>query len=547
MANERTTPDRQDADVADALEALTGFINTSTLLDLAHRFSATYTDLARTSTEHFLVTPVTALPTGKEKGKFLSIDVGGTNLRVGFIELAGEQDRPAQSEHVRSSTVGENVFTQIKRRHDKNWPIEDHLKMDQAEDLFTWIGDCIAEVVREALDGELANEPVENPLGEEILLGITFSFPMAQTRLSEATLLPMGKGFAITSDLNLGKMLLAGYARHCQAPAINGFSTSDPSNEKQKPFPLPRIRVAAITNDTVATFASMAYAVKAAPNSRVAMGLIVGTGTNATVPMKLSALHPAKRQALPNPDAVETVVINTEWTIRGTDKPLIDLNIKTSWDRTLDANSDAPGFQPFEYMTSGRYLGEIVRLVLVDSTSREPGVEVPSSLQRKNAIPTRFLSEIVARKGGRIVQEELEKRFPGSDSSEPFWTVERVEMIRDIAEAVQQRSSALIAAACVGLLNCVGDVEIENPAKSRFSSNGTHTNEKRDTEELVIAYAGGTISQYPKWLQTCQKWIDILVEEGSKANASKTVTLKEALDGGIVGAGVLAGMTDEIA
>lgn len=179
MANNRTTPDRQDADTADALEALTGFINTSTLLDLAHRFSATYTDLARTSTEHFLVTPVTALPTGKEEGKFLSIDVGGTNLRVGFIELAGARGASARSEHVRSSTVGENVFAQVKRSHDKNWPIEDHLKMDQAEDLFAWIGDCIAEVISEALDEELANRAVEHPLGEEILLGITFSFPMA--------------------------------------------------------------------------------------------------------------------------------------------------------------------------------------------------------------------------------------------------------------------------------------------------------------------------------------------------------------------------------
>lgn len=357
----------------------------------------------------------------------------------------------------------------------------------------------------------------------------------------------MGKGFAITSDLNLGKMLLAGYARHCQVPTANGYSVND-SSDAMRRSPLPRIRVAAITNDTVATFASMAYAVKAAPNSRVAMGLIVGTGTNATVPMKLTALHPAKRQALPNPDAVETVVINTEWTIRGTDKPLVDLNIKTSWDRTLDANSDAPGFQPFEYMTSGRYLGEIVRLVFLDSTFQEPGEEVPSSLLKKNAIPTRFLSEVVARKGGRIVQEELEKRYPATDSSEPFWTVERVELIRDIAEAVQQRSSALIAAACVGLLDCVGDIKIEDPAKSRRPSNGTHANERRNnTEELVIAYAGGTISQYPKWLQTCQQWIDILVEEGSEANGSKTVTLNEALDGGIVGAGVLAGMTDLIA
>jgi hexokinase len=211
---------------------------------------------------------------------------------------------------------------------------------------------------------------------------------------------------------------------------------------------------------------------------------------------------------------------------------------------TLDANSDAPGFQPFEYMTSGRYLGEIVRLVFVDVVSKEEGVQVPSSLMLKNALPTRFLSEVIARKGGRIVQQELESKYPDAESSEDFfWTVEKVELIRDISEAVQQRSSALIAAACVGLLNCVGDIALD---KLQTSSNGTHAKGKREIEELVIAYAGGTISQYPKWLQTCQQWIDILVEEGSSSNRNKQVTLKEAKDGGIVGAGVLAGMTDEI-
>jgi hexokinase len=156
---------------AEAIKALSGFINTSTLLDLASRFSATYTDLARTSTEHFLVTPVTALPTGKEKGRFLSIDVGGTNLRVGLIELVGDLNDTSIGKHRESAS--ENVFAKIKRSHDKNWSIEDHLKMDNAEDLFAWIGDRIAEVVSEAINAS------DSPFGDEILLGVTFSFPMA--------------------------------------------------------------------------------------------------------------------------------------------------------------------------------------------------------------------------------------------------------------------------------------------------------------------------------------------------------------------------------
>jgi hexokinase len=174
MTSNGVTPDKDHA-AAEAIEALTSFIDTSSLLDLANRFSATYGDLARTSTGHFLVTPVTALPTGKEEGKFICIDVGGTNLRVGFIELLGELAEPADGK----VQDGENVFAKIKSSHEKNWPIGDHLKMDQAEDLFAWIGDCIAEVMRSALDDEAVQDGRGFELGDEVLLGITFSFPMA--------------------------------------------------------------------------------------------------------------------------------------------------------------------------------------------------------------------------------------------------------------------------------------------------------------------------------------------------------------------------------
>ena len=167
------TPDgfiQQEADKAKKI--LTGFIEENTLLDLAARFSKTYNELAKTSIEHFLVTPLTALPTGKEKGIFLSIDVGGTNLRVGFVELLGElegnsHDAPCEP------------LSKIKRSHDRSWPIGDHLKMDKAEDLFVWIGDCIVDVIKEALHDVPVSDSAVSPFGDELLLGITFSFPMA--------------------------------------------------------------------------------------------------------------------------------------------------------------------------------------------------------------------------------------------------------------------------------------------------------------------------------------------------------------------------------
>lgn len=153
----------------DALNELTVCLDINTLLDLARRSSETYKRLAKTSTEHFLITPVTALPTGKEQGKFLAIDVGGSNLRVGFVELVGESATSIPGRH----QIQDDVSRAIKRSFDKSWPIGDHLKMDQPEDLFKWIGDCMAEVVREAINSNSI------PKDQEIPLGVTFSFPMA--------------------------------------------------------------------------------------------------------------------------------------------------------------------------------------------------------------------------------------------------------------------------------------------------------------------------------------------------------------------------------
>ena len=152
-----------------ALHELASCLTVHSLLDLAGRFSETYQDLAKSSSEHFLTTPVTALPTGKEHGRFLAIDVGGSNLRVGIVELTGQHATTGDGEN----QTNDSVPTSIRRCHDKSWPIGDHLKMDQAGDLFNWIGDCMAEVIREAI--ESSSIPTEH----DVQLGVTFSFPMA--------------------------------------------------------------------------------------------------------------------------------------------------------------------------------------------------------------------------------------------------------------------------------------------------------------------------------------------------------------------------------
>ncbi|KAF2838774.1 actin-like ATPase domain-containing protein [Patellaria atrata CBS 101060] len=546
------------------LEPLSRRINEKDLHVLACKFVQTFTRLAKTSTDHFLTTPVTTLPTGHERGKFIAIDVGGTNLRVGLVELLGEDGAVPSGMAALIDTV---PLPKIRRSHEKSWPIENHLKMDQAEDLFTWIGDCIAEVVEEAIVGLSGVELDEHVLGDEIPLGITFSFPMTQTSMSEATLMPMGKGFAITSDLNLGKMLLGGYARHCEDTATNGSSSHDKdghSNKKRRVTKLPGLRIAAIANDTVATFASLAYTTKASPNSHAVMGLIVGTGTNATVPMRPTTLHSSKAKSLHLPVGSDSdnakVVINTEWSIRGTDVPLRELGIMTTWDIQLDKNSEAPGFQPFEYMTAGRYIGEIVRLILVEHLSNVKATgDIPPQFLDKNAVTTTFLATEVAPSDKTLsnLRDKLNEMFPApSDSESPYWTDQLADDLRFIAQKVQVRSCALIAAAIVGLLACVGEIRMDNPEgayldKHRtlqppFNSEGPTGTSTGCVEELVVPYTGSTIQWYPEFLETCQAWIDNLVKHGSVKNENKRVVLREATDGGIIGAAVLAGMAGTI-
>lgn len=535
------------------LQPLTRHINSNDLLQLARGFSHTYEHLALSSPTHFLATPVTALPTGKETGAFLAIDVGGTNLRVGFVELLGEPGDDSLSAISRDQNGRKP--SKIRRSHERAWPIEDHLKMDQADDLFLWIGDCIAGVVKDALnDVSLGVSHLD-----EIPMGITFSFPMKQDSISQATLMPMGKGFAITSDLNLGKMLLAGYTRHCRADTTSSVTNGhiiSPQKATTTATPtattcnnLPRLRIAAITNDTVATYASLAYTTTASPNSRVAMGLVVGTGTNATVPMPVSSLGRPKTQHLELPRGVDPqaarVVVNTEWSVCGTEAPLKRQRVPTIWDVELDAACDAPGFQPVEYMTAGRYLGELVRLVLVQLLPQLFGGErgdLPPALLRRNAVSTRFLATVVALADDAVLERELEGLFPAAEEGRFKWTKERMDLLRAVAEAVQVRSAALVAAMIVGLLARVGEVQLDDEGETQGHDRAPASAEK---EELIVAHTGGVILQYPGYLEICEKWIDTLISKGSPRNASKRVVLGEAKDGGVIGAAVLAGMFAE--
>ncbi|KAJ5168009.1 uncharacterized protein N7482_003603 [Penicillium canariense] len=513
------------------------------LYRLSYRLSLTYRELAASSSEQFFPTATTRLPTGREKGRYLAVYLGLYYLRVAFIDLLGEEQ------------IGKR--SHVRRTLEKAWPIEDRLRRDQANSLFSWIGDCIAEVIHD----DLANSKEDAP--SELAMGISFCFPIKQKFVNEAILMPTGKGFALGSSLNLHQALLDGYECHTRRSADD-----DPAEmpaKRRKQYCLPKLKISVMTNDTISTLASLAYSIRALPNTRVVMGLLVGAGCNSAVPMKLTDLQESKIRHIreKDPDAVETVV-STEWTLRGATGPLQELDVVSKWDTELDAHSNAPGFQPLEYMVGGRYIGELVRIICTNwfnGIKGHPTSSMPVKLVNEYTLTTDFLSLVVASShSDKTLAEELALELPAPASSDWKWTAEYAGHIRAIAAAVQDRSAALVAAGTVGLLACIREIQLQgknHPESTAKDSNGTQEKSAQERkipefgsstpgwlkgpEELVVAVNGGVIQHYPHYKETVQRYIDRLLISAGPQSGGKSVFLREASDGGIIGVGVLAG------
>ncbi|KAH8423417.1 hexokinase family protein [Aspergillus melleus] len=509
-------------------------LDVDTLYQLSSRLSSLYQKIASTPSKQFSPTAITRLPTGYETGRYLAVYVGLSYLRVAFIDLL--KDQPVQGQ------------SRVRRTLEKAWPIEEHLRRDDAFNLFAWIGDCIAEVVADSLDN-----PTER-LPSELTTGISFCLPLEQKSLDEAILMPTGKGFVLSSDLNLRQALLRGYERHTRS--FDEDRDRPGPAKKRKLYSLPTLKIAVMTNDTGATLASLAYSIPSLPNTRVVMGLIVGAGCNATVPYPIADLHESKTRHLrsQDPDAVQTLV-STEWTLSSAAAPLYELGILTTWDEQLDKQSQRPGFQPFEYMVGGAHIGELVRIISYDWFHRIRGVpaaELPLKLVEERSLQTDFLSlEVASTHSDERLATKLSIHIPPPGTSSWTWTPESANDLRAIAAAVQDRAASLVASAVIGLLVSTREIRLQNVETRSASNNNArpinsnapnNSGWKHGPEELAVAVSGGVIQHYPNYKATVQRYIDRLILRAGPQEGGKSVFLREVSDGGIIGVGVLAGM-----
>ncbi|KAI1082693.1 hexokinase-7 [Whalleya microplaca] len=499
---------------------------------LSREFYQTFKQLAAESMNQFLPTPISESilrpADGRVTGRHLAIDFGGTNLRAGFVELFGDEKiSETNGLGANPKTSDSQPSPRLRRVLEKSWPIEEHLKNENADSLFRWVGSRIAEVVREGCNA--FDLPRDHPLP----MGVTFSFPMKQETLADAFIMSMGKGYAITSSLDLVEHL------------INGYESSKSSD-------LPPIEIAAILNDAVATLVSFIYQSREDEHRKAAMGLICGTGSNATVPLRRSDLHKDKQPGkvkVMEKDSTDhiKIAVNTEWSIYGTAAPLRKFGLINKWDAALDASLDAeghvPGFQPLEYMTAGRYLGELGRLMLVDYLENHlniPQDNFPAQLLVHFGLTTTFLSHFRPLDTATLVQK-LEAEFPQSTAKAPFqWTEEIAEVLYDFAQAIEYRAAAIIAAATIGLLECAGDIPTQQPLHNR-TNNGSGAPEQGPKVDLIVGYTGGCIVHFQDYLADCQDLLDAIIEAEFGENGPVRVVLSPCHDGGITGAGILCG------
>ncbi|KAM0749042.1 hexokinase [Meredithblackwellia eburnea MCA 4105] len=279
-------------------------------------------------------------PTGKEKGSYLAVDLGGTNLRVCQVELEGD---------------GKFEITQTKYR------LTEEQKQAEGQQLFDFCAECLGRFVIDHYGDEDGNVDLEEP----IPLGFTFSYPCIQEGINHGVLLRWTKGFG--------------------APNVENHDVVAMFSKSLEKFNVP-VRMTALINDTTGTLIASAYV---DPTTRA--GIIFGTGCNAAYMEKMSAISKLKGLDV-SPD--DEMAINCEW--GAFDSKKHEHLPRTPYDVIIDESSNKPGEQAFEKMIAGLYLGEIFRLVMCEMI--DEGVlflgQETYKVEKPYAFDTAFLSLI---------------------------------------------------------------------------------------------------------------------------------------------------------
>ena len=362
------------------------------------------------------------MSTGTEKGRFLVVDLGGSNCRIYLVDLHGD-----------------STFTTVQTKH--TIP-PDVMVNPSYNPLFSFIARNIAAFLEEHCD------PARDSFRDRpYRLGFTFSFTCQQESLARGTLIHWDKGWDI--------------------PEAVGRDPCAMLQEAIDNLGLP-VLVSVLANDSVGALLTRAYT--SGRKGSTLGAIIFGTGTNAAYVEKLSNIRTLSAEE----SVGDTMVINTEW---GCFDDAMEVLPRTPYDDEVDGNSIDPGSQMFEKRVSGMYLGELLRLVilrLIESGALQMKIEEKSVVFRREGIDSSFLSRLAddeyndLQKAAKFIMVTLSADNVSSTEA---------QSIRLLAAAIARRAARLAGASLAAIIIQSGRL-VEEPPSPKLD------NTKIDVEQL---------------------------------------------------------------
>jgi hexokinase len=268
-----------------------------------------------------------------------------------------------------------------------------------------------------------------------------------------------------------------------------------------------------IVNDSSATLLSRAYE---DPSTRFAV--ILGTGFNISVHLPISSLAITKYKGYPQKwlDEATNVLVNTECSMFGK-----DVFPTTRWDDQLNDAHVRPDFQPFEHMISGRYIGEIVRLIIVEAV-RTAGLfsgEMPEQLAEPYTLDTGTIAAMEMDNSKHLTNATALFQSKHPLSRPP--TSNDIQFVRQVSQLVSHRAAAFLATGIHALWVLRTDSEgLTSASAGRMS----------------IGCNGSVIEKYPFFRELCQSHLDELTT--ASGAGPKSISLEIAVESAIFGAAV---------
>lgn len=254
------------------------------------------------------------------------------------------------------------------------------------------------------------------------------------------------------------------------------------------------------------------------------MACILGTGMNAAMHLPIESLHPSKfaSRSLPSDAGITHVLTNTEFSMYGK-----NAFPTTQWDELLNSKHILPDYQPYEYLIAGGYMGEIVRLIIVEATERAGlfGGSLPPSLMSQYVLDTKYLAQIEVDTSESLstTRTLLHQHHPTSQPP----TFSDAFFIRQTIKLISSRSIAYFTTGIHALSSLLQD--LENKA-----------GQQDDLDHISIGCDGSVINKYPGYIDRAQAMLDEMIE--NEGLGRKDVDLERTQDSAVLGAAVAGAM-----